>query len=173
VKRGLFVLDNFLGTPPPPPPPGIPALEAAIPVGNAHPTQREMMEIHRKKPECRSCHARMDPIGLGLENYNALGQFRSQEHGREIDTSGELVTGEKFTDVTSLKRILAVQRKHDFYRCFSEKLLTFAIGRGMEIHDATTIDQLTQRLAKNKGSMRDLIHGIIGSAPFQMRRGDG
>lgn len=173
VKRGLFVLENFLGTPPPPPPPGIPALEAAAPAGNAHPTQREMMEIHRKKPECRSCHARMDPIGLGLENYNALGQFRSREHGKVIDTSGQLVTGEKFTDAATLKRILAVQRKQDFYRCFTEKLLTFAIGRGMEIYDATTVDQLTQRLAKNQGSMRDLIHGIIGSAPFQMRRGDG
>jgi hypothetical protein len=173
VKRGLFVLENLLGTPPPPPPPGVPALEDAATGGNAHPTQREMMEIHRKKPECRGCHARMDPIGLGLENYNALGQFRREENGRTIDSSGKLVTGEKFADVSSLKQILAVQRKEDLYRCFTEKLLTFAIGRGMEIYDATTIDQLTRRLDKSNGSMRDLIQGIIESAPFQKRRGDG
>jgi len=173
VKRGLFVLENFLGTPPPPPPPGVPALESAVTTGIAHPTQREMMEIHRKKPECRGCHARMDPIGLGLENYNALGQFRRMENGRPIDSSGKLVTGEKFTDVASLKQILAVQRREDLYRCFTEKLLTYAIGRGIEIYDATTIDQLTGRLIESNGSMRDLIQGIIESAPFQKRRGDG
>ncbi len=173
VKRGLFVLDNFLGTPPPPAPPGVPALESAVTPGNSQPTQREMMEIHRKNPECRSCHSRMDPIGLGLENYNALGQFRSEEHGKPIDSSGKLVTGEEFADVPTLKRILADQRREDLYRCFSEKLLTFALGRGMEIYDATTIDQLTERLVKNKGSMRDLIQAVIESAPFQKRRGDG
>jgi len=167
------VLENFLGTPPPPPPPGVPALESAVTTGIAHPTQREMMEIHRKKPECRGCHARMDPIGLGLENYNALGQFRRMENGRPIDSSGKLVTGEKFTDVASLKQILAVQRREDLYRCFTEKLLTYAIGRGIEIYDATTIDQLTGRLIESNGSMRDLIQGIIESAPFQKRRGDG
>ncbi len=173
VKRGLFVLENFLGTPAPPAPPGVPALEDAATASNPNPTQREMMEIHRRKPECRSCHARMDPIGLGLENYNALGQFRRTEHGKPIDSSGKLVTGEKFSDVATLKAILADQRREDFYRCFSEKLLTFAIGRGMEIYDATTIDQLTARLIENKGNLRDLIQGVIESAPFQKRRGDG
>ena len=91
-----------------------------------------MMEIHRQKPECRSCHARMDPIGLGLENFNALGQFRTQENGKPIDTSGKLLTGETFSDVAALKEILAVKRKADFHRCLSEKLLTYAIGRGVE-----------------------------------------
>ncbi|MES2477094.1 MAG: DUF1592 domain-containing protein [Verrucomicrobiota bacterium] len=173
VKRGLFVLENFLGTPAPPAPPGVPALEAAATSSNPHPTQREMMEIHRKNPECRSCHARMDPIGLGLENYNALGQFRRTEHGKPIDSSGKLVTGEKFADVSTLKTILAEKRREDLYRCFSEKLLTFAIGRGMEMYDATTIDQLTARLIESKGNLRDLIQGVIESAPFQKRRGDG
>jgi hypothetical protein len=173
VKRGLFVLENFLGTPPPPAPPGVPALEDAATTTNPNPTQREMMEIHRKKPECRSCHARMDPIGLGLENYNALGQFRRTEHDKPIDSSGKLVTGEKFADVATLKTILADQRREDLYRCFSEKLLTFAIGRGMEIYDATTIDLLTARLIASDGNLRDLIQGVIESAPFQKRRGDG
>ena len=172
VKRGLFVLDNLLGTPPPPPPPNVPKLEDAAAGGNARPTQREMMEIHRKKPECRGCHARMDPIGLGLENFNALGQFRTQENGKPIDASGKLLTGEKFADIAALKEILAGRRKSDFYRTLSEKLLTYAIGRGVEYYDATTIEILTGRMAKNDGKIRELIQGIVESAPFQKRRGD-
>ncbi len=172
VKRGLFVLDNLLGTPPPPPPPNIPKLEDAAAPGNSHPTQREMMEIHRKKPECRSCHARMDPIGIGLENFDALGQFRMKEHGKPIDASGQLLTGEKFSDIATLKQILASQRKPDFYRTLAEKLLTYAIGRGVEYYDATTIDLLTARMENNGGKISDLIQGIVESAPFQKRRGD-
>ena len=172
VKRGMFVLDNLLGTPPPPPPPDIPKLEDAIAAGNAHPTQREMMEIHRKKPECRSCHARMDPIGLGLENFNALGQFRTTEHGKPIDAAGKLLTGEEFADVAALKAILAGKRKPDLYRTLAEKLLTYATGRGIEYYDATTIDQLTARMTGNGGKLRELIQGIVESAPFQKRRGD-
>jgi hypothetical protein len=133
---------------------------------------REMMEIHRKNPDCRGCHARMDPIGLGLENFNALGQFRTRENGKPIDTSGQLVTGEKFNDVAALKDLLASQRKQDFYRCISEKLLTYAIGRGVEYYDSTTISLLTERMAKNNGQLRELIQGIVESAPFQKRRGD-
>ena len=171
VKRGLFVLDNLLGSPPPPPPASVPKLEAAA-TGNANPSQREMMEIHRQKPECRSCHARMDPIGLGLENFNALGQFRATENGKPIDAGGKLLTGEKFSDVSTLKEILASKRREDFYRTLSEKLLTYAIGRGMEYYDATTIDLLTERMTKNGGKLRDLIQGIVESAPFQKRRGD-
>jgi hypothetical protein len=172
VKRGLFVLNHLLGTPAPPAPPNIPKLEDLAGQVNANPTMREMMEIHRRKPECRGCHARMDPIGLGLENYNALGQFRTQEHGKRIDTAGKLLTGEKFADIASLKEILAVGRRKDFYRCLSEKLLTYAIGRGVEYHDSTTIDLLTGRLEKNDGKLRELIQGIVESAPFQKRRGD-
>jgi hypothetical protein len=137
-----------------------------------NPTQREMMEIHRKRPECRSCHARMDPIGLGLESFNALGQFRTTENGAPIDTSGKLLTGEKFSDVAALKEILAGKRKPDFYRCLSEKLLTYAIGRGMEYYDATTIDQLAARMETSGGQLRELIQAIAESAPFQKRRGD-
>jgi hypothetical protein len=172
VKRGLFVLDNLLGSPPPPAPPDVPKLEDAAVPGKAHPTQREMMEIHRRNPECRGCHARMDPIGLGLENFNALGQFRREEHGQPIDAAGKLVTGEKFADVATLKQVLAGSRAADFHRCLAEKLLTYAIGRGVEIHDSTTIDLLAGRMEKNRGSLRELVHGIVDSAPFQKRRGD-
>lgn len=173
VKRGLFVLDNLLGTPAPPAPPDVPELEElSAESGKAHPTMREMMEVHRENPDCRGCHQRMDPIGLGLENFDALGQFRTQEHGKPIDTSGVLLTGEKFADVAGLKEILAVKRKEDVYRCLSEKLLTYAIGRGIEYYDATTIDLLTARMKKNDGKLRELVHGIVESAPFQKRRGD-
>ncbi|MCW1885063.1 DUF1592 domain-containing protein [Luteolibacter flavescens] len=172
VKRGLFVLDNILGTPAPPAPPDVPPLEDATTGGNKNPTMREMMEIHRKNPDCRGCHQRMDPIGLALENFNALGQFRLTEHGTKIDGAGQLLTGEKFSNVAELKDVLATKRREDFYRCLSEKLFTYATGRGVEYYDATTIDQLVERLEKNNGKLRELIYGIVESAPFQKRRGD-
>ena len=171
VKRGLFVLDNFLGTPAPPPPPNTPQLEDAAEQAGPNPTMREMMQVHRDSPDCRGCHARMDPIGLGLENFDALGRYRTRDNGKPIDAAGELLTGEKFTNVAQLKQILAYGRKDDLYRCLSEKLLTYAIGRGVEFYDATTIDHLVERLKKHNGKLRELIMGIIESAPFQQRRG--
>ncbi len=171
VKRGLFVLDNILGTPAPPAPPGTPELEE-VAHGNKEPmTMRAMMEIHRKKPICASCHKRMDPIGLGLENFNAIGQFRRKEKGQAIDSAGQLITGEKFQDVAGLKNILANARRDDFYRCLSEKLLTYATGRGPEYFDAVTIDALVNHLKTHNGSLKELVIGIIESAPFQKRRG--
>jgi hypothetical protein len=172
VKRGMFVLENLLGTPPPPAPPNVPDLSAAA-TAQANPTMREMMEIHRKNPDCRGCHARMDPIGLGLEHFDALGRFRMEDAGKRIDTAGQLVTGETFSNVVYLKVILAEQRRADFYRNLSEKLLTYAIGRGIEYHDTTTIRQLVTQLNRNNGKLNELIHAITISAPFQMRRGDG
>jgi len=173
VKRGLFVLDQILGTPAPPAPPNIPELEEAAHGKEEPMTMREMMKVHREKPACAGCHARMDPIGLGLENFNALGQFRRKESGQKIDSAGVLVTGEKFSDVVELKEILATDRKGDFYRCLAEKLLTYAIGRGVEYYDSATIDQLVDGMEKNGGTLKALVIGVIESAPFQMRRGDG
>ena len=170
VKRGLFVLDNILGTPAPPAPGNVPELKDAK-TTSTNPTMREMMEIHRAKPACKGCHARMDPIGLGLEHFNALGQYRRTENEKPIDSAGVLITGERFNDVAGLKTILATDRKEDFYRCLAEKMLTFAIGRGVEYYDAPTIHQLVRRLERNEGSLRELIFGIIESAPFQKRRG--
>jgi len=174
VKRGLFVLDNLLGTPAPPAPPNVPELEQAREKAKDadNPTMREMMEIHRKNPDCRGCHARMDPIGLGLENFDALGRFRLNDGGKPLDTAGQLVTGETFSDVASLKAILAQSRKRDLYRTVSEKLLTYAIGRGIEYYDSTTIETLIHHLEKNDGKLVELIHAITESAPFQKRRGD-
>lgn len=172
VKRGLFVLDQLLGTPAPPAPPNIPELEEAAHGKDEPMTMRQMMEVHREKPICAGCHARMDPIGLGLENFNAIGQYRRKEKNQPIDSAGQLVTGEKFSDVAGLKDILATDRKDDFYRCISEKLLIYATGRGMEYYDSTTIDLLVEQLHKSNGSLKELVMGVIESAPFQKRRGD-
>lgn len=171
VKRGLFVLDNILGTPAPPAPPDVPELEEVAHDSGKKLTMRQMMEVHREKPICASCHQRMDPIGLGLENFNAIGQFRTKEGGLPIDSGGRLITGEKFSDVAGLKKVLADERRDDFYRCLSEKILTYAIGRGPEYYDAVTIDSLVSQLKENKGSLKELVAAIIESAPFQKRRG--
>ena len=173
VKRGLFVLDSILGTPTPPPPPDVPELEEARKQLGKNPTVGEMLAVHRAEPLCKSCHVRMDPIGLALENFNALGQWRDREEGRPIDSAGKLVTGEEFANVMELKQILATSRKQDFFRCLSEKLLTYALGRGVEYYDAPCVDQIAQQLGTGKGTLRELIHGIVASTPFQMRRGDG
>ncbi|WP_169977878.1 DUF1592 domain-containing protein [Tautonia rosea] len=172
VKRGLFILENILGTPPAPPPPNIPSLEeAGKDLGGRVPSVREAMELHRSDPLCNSCHNRMDPLGLALENFNALGMYREVERTGPIDSSGVLITGEPFQSVQELKRILAEDRRQDFYRCLVEKMLTYALGRGLEYHDVQTIDALVNRLNANDGRASELILGIIESAPFQRRRG--
>ena len=171
VKRGLFILENFLGTPTPPPPPNIPALETVDKDFKDHePTLREALKAHRESPLCASCHARMDPIGLAFENFNAMGMWRDKERNQTIDTAGKLTTGESFATVRELKHILASEHRLDFYRCLTEKLLTYAIGRGTEYYDIETIDQIVQRLERDNGRFSALLMGIIESAPFQKMR---
>jgi hypothetical protein len=171
VKRGLFILDNILGTPPPPAPQNVPRLEeAAAAITDHKPTVRELQEQHRKDPMCHSCHARMDPLGLALENFDQLGRWRQREHKRPIDPSGELLTGEKFEDVHQLKKILTNERRLDFYRCLTEKLLTYALGRGLDYYDEHTVDQIVESLDREDGKFSVLLSGIINSAPFQRKR---
>jgi len=171
VKRGLFILENLLGTPPPPPPPDIPALEdAAKKLKGKVPTLRESLAVHRASAACASCHNRMDPLGLAFENFNALGRWRDKERGQPIDAAGQLVTGESFTGVKELKRILVTEHRRDFYRCLSEKMLTYALGRGLEYHDTMTVDQLVDRLDSENGRPMVLIKGIVESTPFQRSR---
>ena len=171
VKRGLFVLDNILGTPPPPPPPDIPALEDAA-KGSKDRTLslRETLALHREKPLCSGCHDRMDPLGLALENFNAMGMWRDSERKIDIDATGKLLTGESFADVRELKRVLAEKHAVQFYRTLTEKMLTYALGRGLEPHDVETVDQIVDRLAKADGRPSALFSGIIASAPFQKTR---
>ncbi len=171
VKRGLFILENILGTPAPPPPANVPALEAAEKdIKDHEPTLRESLQVHRDQPLCASCHQRMDPLGLAFENFNALGMWREKERNQPIDAAGKLITGESFNTVRELKSILTHERRNDFYRCLTEKLLTYALGRGLDYYDAETVDQIVQRLDQGNGRFLPLLTGIIESAPFQKRR---
>jgi hypothetical protein len=171
VKRGLFILENILGTPPPPAPPDIPELEeAAKEFAGREPTTREMMQVHRDNALCASCHKRMDPLGLAFENFNALGLWRETERGEPVDATGELATGEAFKGVRDLKRILAEDRRVDFYRCLTEKLLIYALGRGLEYHDVGAVDRIVDRLQAEGGRSSALLLGVIESRPFQHRR---
>ncbi len=173
VKRGVFVLNNILGMPPPPPPPNVPALEATERNGAHHQgTLRDILEAHRSQPLCASCHARMDPIGLAMENFNALGMWRSTERDQTIETAGKLVTGESFDNVRELKHDLVANHRDDFYRCLTEKMLTYAVGRGLECYDVGTVDGIVQRLDRENGHFSALLMGIVESAPFQEQRND-
>ncbi len=173
VKRGVFLLDQILGTPAPPPPPDVPDLETAEKeFKDREPTLRETLELHRSNALCKSCHNRMDPLGLALENFNALGMWRETERGHPVDPAGSLITGEKFSDIRQLKRILAIERRLDFYRCLTGKLMTYALGRGMEYHDTHALDDIVDRLQREDGRFSALLLGVIESAPFQKRRAD-
>lgn len=171
VKRGVFILENILGTPPAPPPPDVPALEDAENEGEgSEKTLRNILAIHREEPLCSSCHNRMDPLGLALENFNAMGMWRDQELAMPIDSEGILITGESFSTIQELKHILATERKRDFYYCISEKLLTYALGRSTEYYDTETLDHLVNELEKNDGRPSALLMAIVKSVPFQKRR---
>ncbi len=171
VKRGLFILDNILGTPPPPPPPDIPALEEASKgIKDRTLTQRETLAIHREKPLCSGCHNRMDPLGLAFENFNAMGMWRDTERQQSIDATGTLLSGESFATVRELKRILAESHATAFYRTLTEKMLTYALGRGLKYHDVETVDTIVDELVRTDGKPSALVAGIINSAPFQKTR---
>ena len=171
VKRGVFILEAILAAPPPPPPPNIPPLEdAGTPEEIKNLTLRETMALHAKSTACASCHLRMDPLGLALENFNAMGQFRTAEGDHPVDPSGVLINGESFKSVQELKKILVTSHRKDFYHSVAEKLLTYALGRGLEYYDTDTLDGLVDKLEASGGLPSALIEGIIDSAPFQQRR---
>jgi hypothetical protein len=171
VKRGLYILDNILGSPPAPPPPNIPSLEeSGKKAGGRTPTLRESLAMHRSDASCASCHARMDPLGLALENFNALGRWRDKERADPVDASGKLITGESFRDVRELKKILVTRHRREFYRCLTEKLLTYALGRGLEAYDVQAVDTIAERVEREGGRASALIAGVVESAPFQKRR---
>ena len=173
VKRGVFILEAILGTPPAPPPPNIPSLEdAASPDEILKMSLRETMALHASNKMCASCHSRMDPLGLALDNFNAMGKWRTSELGQPIDPSGKLITGESFADAREMKRILATEHREDFFHSFSEKLLTYALGRGVEYYDTDTLDHFVATLEAADGKPSALIRAIIESAPFQQRRAD-
>ncbi|MCC7084457.1 MAG: DUF1592 domain-containing protein [Pirellulales bacterium] len=171
VKRGLFILDNLLGAPPPPPPANLPPLEASQDGhGGKELSMRELLAVHRSKPLCNSCHSRMDPLGMGLENFNAMGRWRDNDLDEPVDAAGELITGEHFSDIRELKKILVTGHRLEFYRTLTEKLLTFALGRGVTYLDTDTVDTIVEKLEQSGGRFSELLFGIIESVPFQKSR---
>ena len=169
VLRGKWLLENILGTPVPPPPPGVPALEENR-SGLRPRSVRERMEEHRKNPACSGCHNIMDPLGFSLENFDAVGAWRSRsESGALIDASGKLVDGTTVDGPVSLRNAL-LARSGAFTQTLTEKLLTYAIGRGVEYYDMPAVRSIVRESAPGDYRFSSLILGIVRSAPFQMRR---
>ena len=168
VQRGKWILENLLGTPPPPPPPDVPELKAA-PNGKLL-TAREQMQVHRANAVCAACHGRMDPIGFALENYDAVGRWRAEDAGTTIDASGKLPDGTEFQGPAGLRQLLLTKYRDDFVQTATEKLLTYALGRGVEYYDYPTIRSIDREAARDNYRISSLILAIVKSTPFQMRR---
>jgi hypothetical protein len=168
--RGKYVLQNILGAAPPPPPPDVPPLDETAVASSA--SLRQQMEMHRSNPVCASCHARMDPLGFGLENYDAIGRWRTEDAGQPVDASGVLPSGQSFASPAELRRVLQTLLP-DFQRCLTEKMLTYALGRGLEPYDKLTLRAITQKLAASKGGLQVLVREIVRSLPFRSRRAEG
>ena len=165
--RGKYLLENILGAPPPPPLPNVPALESSNPQGKPK-AVREMLEAHRSNTICAGCHARMDPLGLSLENFDAIGQWRSADAGTPIDASGVLMDGTNVNGPAELRKALAAQ-KEQFARAVTEKFLTYALGRGLEYYDAPAVRAIRKTAAADGYRWSSLIQATVKSAPFQMR----
>ena len=168
VVRGKWILDNIVGAPPPPPPADVPPLKENE-EGQKPRTMREQMAEHRANPVCASCHKVMDPIGFALENFDAVGAWRTREAGQPIDASGELANGTKVDGVVTLRQAL-LSRPEMFVGTMTEKLLTYALGRGLDYHDMPVVRAIVRGAAANDYRFSSLIFGIVHSAPFQMRK---
>ena len=167
VLRGKWILENLLNAPPPAPPPGVPPLDDTK-AGQGG-TLRQQMEQHRKIPSCSSCHSRMDPLGFGLENFNAIGAWRTEDGKLPLDVSGLLPDGRSFQTPAQLKALLKGDRDA-FARGLTEKLLMYAIGRGIERYDRPAVSGITTKLASQDYRFSQLVLDIVNSLPFQMRR---
>jgi hypothetical protein len=174
VLRGKWLLENILGTPPPPPPADVPGLPEQGP-GGTRASVRERLEQHRRNPTCAACHAPMDPLGFALEHYDAIGAWRATgEGGAPVDASGRLPDGATIDGVKGLRSLL-ISRPEQFAGTVTEKLLSYALGRGLEYHDMPVVRRIVRDSAASGYRWSSLITGIVNSAPFQMRvsRGDG
>jgi hypothetical protein len=170
VLRGKWVLDNLLGAAPPPPPDGIPPLVEKD-LGTAA-SMRQRLEEHRSNPSCAACHNSMDPIGFGLETYDAAGAWRTKDGNFDIDSTGTLPDGRSFNGAKALKAVFR-QDSSLFARHFTDKLLTFALGRGLERSDRAAVDQIVARLAEDNYRFVTLVNQIVNSRPFRMRSTGG
>jgi hypothetical protein len=167
VLRGKWLLEAILGTPPPPPPPGVPKLDD--PKTGAPPaTLRERLAQHRADPACASCHARIDPLGFALENYDVLGRWRTEDAGLPIDARAQLPDGTEFEGPDQLRAVL-LQRKDLFVRNLTSKVLGYALGRGLTLQDSCTVDSIVAELERGNYSAQVLIDAVVNSAPFRQR----
>jgi hypothetical protein len=170
VKRGKWVLENLLASPPPPPPANVPPLDSEE--RQLKGTLRQRLEQHRASKACASCHAPLDPIGFGLENFDAVGAWRDKDGDAPVDASSAFVNGPKFDGALELIDLLVRTRRKDFYRSVSEAALTFALGRGIEPYDQPAVERIVRDLQAHDGRFSSLIFGVVESVPFQMRRAD-
>jgi hypothetical protein len=164
VLRGKWILDNLLNTPPPPPPPGIPSLEETKVASGA--SLRQQLEAHRQKPLCASCHAKLDPLGFGLENFDGIGRWRVVDGATKIESSGTLPGGATFVGPKQLAGVLKTDRAV-FTKALTAKLLTYALGRGLERYDQPTVQKIAANVARDDYRFSALIREIVLSLPFQ------
>jgi hypothetical protein len=169
VIRGKYVLQNILGSPLPPPPPDVPALDEDA-LGKSA-SLRQQMEKHRTNAICASCHSRMDPLGFGLENYDAVGKWRTMDGSFPVDSSGTLPTGQSFTTPAEMREILSGMLPQ-FSRALTEKMLTYSLGRGLERYDRRTVQGITRRLGEQGYGLQTLVQEVVRSLPFQSRRAE-
>jgi len=167
VVRGFWILENLLGFPPPPPPPNVPDL-AAVNADGRKRTLREQMEIHRRNPACATCHVRMDPLGFALENFDAIGRWRTKSDGVAIDSSAIFADGTPIDGVQGLKKFI-LSHRDDYVNTFTEKLLTYALGRSLDYHDNPAVRKIVHDAAANNYRWSSIILGIVKSTPFQWR----
>ncbi len=168
VLRGKWVFENLLGSPPPAPPANVPPLE--LKAKDRKLTMREAMEAHRANPVCASCHSKMDPLGFALENFNGIGAWRDKDSGAAINPSGKLPDGSEFERAAGLKALLLSQHRDEFIATFTEKLMTYALGRGLEPYDRPAIRSIIRQAATQNSTIPALIESIVQSSQFQMRR---
>ena len=169
VQRGKWILENLLGAPPPPPPADVPELKAHASDGRSL-TMREQMEQHRTNAICAACHARMDPIGFALENYDAIGRWRTMDAGSPINASGKLPDGTTFDGPAGLNQLLLTAYRDDFVLTVAQKLLTYALGRGLEYYDQPAVRSIARQAASENNTLSALTVAIVESTPFRMRR---
>jgi hypothetical protein len=167
VLRGKWILDNLLGIPPPPAPANVPPLEESR--GARPRTMREQMEVHRANAVCASCHRLMDPLGLAMENFDAIGGWRTRDAGSPIDASGQIADGTRVDGPASLRQAL-VRRPEVFVGTLTEKLLTYALGRGLDTYDKPAVRAVLKSASLRGYRFSDIVMGIVKSVPFQMRK---
>jgi len=170
VKRGKWVMENILGTPPPDPPANVPMLEEQSQLTGS---LREQMEQHRADPNCAVCHLEMDQLGFAMENFDVIGSWREEDGGYPIDASGELPDGRAFTGPVELRAMLADSSREKYVRCLTEKILTYSLGRGIERTDRHYVDQIVESLEQEEYRFSALILGVVQSEPFLKRSGEG